>query len=269
MGEAVAAMRWRPGSVVYAMSHTLVRGLAALRRRRAIPGTVVAVVHPHPTLRDGFDKSVLGLDVAITISARVHDELVAAGRSPNSTMLLPWGPDVGFAHYTSTGDNGLVLSTGKTHRDLATLAAGAEEAGVRVRHLGVVPPGTDTRSIEVVPAWPNLRWLEDLQSCAVVAIPLLSAAGTVGLTELNAALAAGKPVVMTKNPYIDVDVEAIGCGRTVPAGDVDGWCGALRDLLLADGQQRIEMGSRGRAFAEEQWNADAFGEGVAAILAAA
>jgi glycosyltransferase involved in cell wall biosynthesis len=103
--------------------------------------------------------------------------------------------------------------------------------------------------------------LFDLRRASVVAIPLTTEAGTVGLTELNDALALGKPVIMTRNRFIDVDIDAIGCGVWVDAGDVDGWTEAL-DRLLSDDALRAEMGRRGKAFAAQHWNADLFGRGV-------
>jgi glycosyltransferase involved in cell wall biosynthesis len=74
---------------------------------------------------------------------------------------------------------------------------------------------------------------------------------------VNDALAMGKPVIMTANPYIDVDLEAIGCGRTVGIGDAVGWETALSDMLQ-DVEGRVLMGARARAFAESEWNYELF-----------
>jgi glycosyltransferase involved in cell wall biosynthesis len=82
---------------------------------------------------------------------------------------------------------------------------------------------------------------------------------------LKDALAMGKPVVITKSPHIDVDVEAIGCGFTVALGDVDGWTDALEKLR--DPAVATAAGSRGRAWAERHWNADVCDAQVAAHIA--
>ena len=107
--------------------------------------------------------------------------------------------------------------------------------------------------------------LGDTCKAAVIAIPLLDPMRLSGLTELNDALALGKPIVMTRTPYIDVDIEAIGCGRWVDPGDVAGWRHALSELW-ADEALRTEMGAAGRQFAERSWNSDLFGAGVVAAI---
>ena len=105
---------------------------------------------------------------------------------------------------------------------------------------------------------PYWQVLADTNAAAIIAIPLLKPNGCTGLTELSDALALGKPILMTRNPYIDADIEAIGCGRWIPVGDLGAWTTAISELM-ADPELRRSMGARGRALAEESWNYEMFG----------
>ena len=107
--------------------------------------------------------------------------------------------------------------------------------------------------------------MDDLRDAAVVAIPIANTDTVVGLTELNDALALGKPVVMTKNEFIDVDIEAIGCGISVAPGDTEGWRRAL-DSLMGNPSRRRAMGRAGREFAVREWNYELFCEQLTLAL---
>jgi glycosyltransferase involved in cell wall biosynthesis len=92
---------------------------------------------------------------------------------------------------------------------------------------------------------------EDLEA-RVLAIPLFESKGSLaGLTSLVDAMALGKPVIMTRNPYIDLDIEACGIGKWVDPGDVDGWADAI-DWFDRHPDESHEMGRRARALVDEQ-----------------
>jgi glycosyltransferase involved in cell wall biosynthesis len=255
--------RERP-AVLYAAdrdSFALYALLASFGWRRR---PTVAVVHPE-VLGDRFRRRiVLGHDVAVAISAVVYDQLLALGRPASTTVLLPWGPDLAFPGYQGTTDE-FVVSSGKTLRDVPTLLAALDGSGIPAR-VHVPARGGSPEGVELRVRLPYAEVLSDLRRASIVVIPLLEATGTAGLTELNDALALGKPVVMTRNRFIDVDVEAVGCGIWVDRGDTAGWRAALQ-RLSADPQLRADMGRRGREFAERSWNAELFGTGLAAAFA--
>lgn len=233
----------------------------ALLRRLGQRRPVVAVVHPQ-VVRTSITSLVLrSYDVVVTISTQLRAQLIDELQlDPARVLCGPYGPDLDWPGYTSRPGSA-VVSTGKTHRDEETLLAalgahggsgvvhtrafeGTRRAGL-VRHVG-------SASYEVV--------MGDLQEAGVVAIPLARVDGTFGVSELNDALALGKPVVMTRNPFIDVDIEAVGCGIWVDPNDVGSWVAAL--AALEDPAVRQGMGRRGRAFAERHWNAQRFGDVV-------
>jgi glycosyltransferase involved in cell wall biosynthesis len=106
--------------------------------------------------------------------------------------------------------------------------------------------------------------IDDMRDASVVAIPMATDR-LLGLTELADALALGKPVVVTRSEFLDVDVEAIGCGRFVEPGDVEGWAAALSELM-GDTDLRRRMGAAARDYAESSCNERMFGEIVVAAL---
>ena len=258
-------LRHPRNTITYAAAEDVVRGAAWLRRRRLWPGRLVGVVHG-PSDGQRTSEALRGLDLAIALSRRIRDELVASGRDPAATITLPWGPDLSFRGYRSNGQD-FVLSSGKTARDVDTLLRGVQDMRTRVKvhTLNDSVGATSWGHVERVVKAPYASVLADLQRCSVVAIPLLTPRWMVGVTELNDALALAKPVVMTRNPFIDCDIEAIGCGLWVEKNDAEGWRTALT-TLASDPALRHEMGRRGRQYAESSWNADLFGAGLVRAL---
>jgi glycosyltransferase involved in cell wall biosynthesis len=260
--QAAMLRRTDANTVIYGGEASLLRGLSTLRRA-GLKLPLVAVAH------GGGGEWIRGLDVAICLTTKARDHLTSRyGRDPALTPLATWGPDLGFASYSSTGED-VVVSAGKTDRDVDTLLRALEGIDVPARIYADRPAG-GRGVVEIVqaaagPPLPYADVLNDLRRASIVAIPLEPGQRAVGLTEINDALALGKPIVMTRTDAIDFDPEQVGCGLSVDPHDVAGWREALR-RLADDAALRAEMGRRGRAFAEDGYNLDAFG---AAVVAAA
>jgi glycosyltransferase involved in cell wall biosynthesis len=304
--EQEAALLWRArggDAVVVAAEAEIVRGLAALGRaatgaaprgrradgarprgrrasgRRGIPllGIVhsrrgvplVGIVHSRPA------AWMRRLDVALCLSSRLRDRLVAHGRDPATTPVASWGPDLAYERYTPTGDD-LVVCAGQTERDPATLLAALRGTGVAAKvYVAADAAPAAEPEIEVVatkiPGAPPIHYagaLEDLRRASVVAIPLADTERLLALSEIGDALALAKPIVMTRTPAIDFDPEAVGCGFTVAPGDVAGWREALMHLA-ADPALRSRLGRRGREWAGQHHNADRFRAAVVDAVALA
>jgi glycosyltransferase involved in cell wall biosynthesis len=250
--EAALARLARGDAIVYAGEATIVSGLARLRRR-GCGAPLVAVVHSRP------GPWTSGLDVAVCLSDAMRARLIERyGRDPARTPLVAWGPDLKFSLYAPTGDD-LIISAGQTARDQATLLRALDGSDLKARVYAGNAPVPDVDGVEVVrgPLRHYGEVLEDLRRASVVAIPLQPDERLLGLTELNDALALGKPVVMTRTEAIDLDPERIGCGFSVEPGDARGWRTAL-ERLQSEPDLRARMGARGRAFAEREHNADVF-----------
>jgi glycosyltransferase involved in cell wall biosynthesis len=278
--DELSIRRIRPRvDLVFAGEPLHVVGLAQLPRRRRPP--LVAVFHQPAPLTAWWRRVVAGFDGIVCLSARVRDQLIREhGRDPETTIALGWGPDRSRELYPPAPDGDVVVAAGKTGRDFGTLVRALDQCGAPARlwtqraALSDVPAQVEVREPQDVPADPGaarqFAWIEArdaLAAAAVIAIPLASADRLTGLSELADALALGKPVVMTRNPFIDVDIEAVGCGRFVDVGDVDGWAKAL-DELMSDATLRAEMGAAGRRYVDTTWNADAFAAGVLELCTA-
>ena len=88
---------------------------------------------------------------------------------------------------------------------------------------------------------------------------------TIGLTSLLDALSVGKPVVMTKNPYIDIDFEKLGIGFKVEVGDVNWWVEKIK-ILLEDQSLSYKMGEKALQLQKSIFNMDKFSEEYIRIL---
>lgn len=253
-------------TLVVAAEPSVLATLGWLRARGLWRRPMVVVAHPSlPPHKGVLSTALRGYDVVLTMSRLIHDALLNdLGRSAERTVLAPCGPDLAWRGYAPVSGDA-VVSSGKTHRDEGTLlsALAATGLGARVHTLGFTGERRSGAVVHVGRAsYPQV--LQDLRAAGVVAIPLRRTDGTFGLTELNDALALGKPVIMTRNPFIDVDVERVGCGVVVDEGDREGWRAALE--RLRDPGLRAAMGARGRVFAESRWNSTRFGEAVEAAV---
>lgn len=263
--------RCAAGALAYAGEPNSLAGLAYLRAVRLRRKPLVTVLHTVPRVTARTRLLLRGYDAVLCLSSHVRDAL--ADRFGVTARFAPWGPALDFPGYLP-GPGDTVVSSGKTNRDQATLLRALDglPAVVYARSPTGLPhvPGVElvtdeTHEDRIAPGGPKFSYghvLQDLVSAAVVAIPLRDPSRVSGLSELNDALALGKPVVVTRTPHLaDVDVEAIGCGVWVDPGDVAGWRAALT-RLLDDSALRARMGEAGRAFAESSWNADLFGAAV-------
>ena len=98
-----------------------------------------------------------------------------------------------------------------------------------------------------------------------IAIPLTETEDLAGLTSLLDAMAVGKPVIMTRNKHIDLDLEKEGIGLWVKPGDLAGWQQAIA-YLLAHPEEAAAMGDRGRRLCETKYNLDVFTNTLARTL---
>jgi glycosyltransferase involved in cell wall biosynthesis len=283
LGQQLAAVRQaRRGSLVYGAAAHNLRALAALRAARLFSTPIVGVFHSAPS--SGFSRgpALRGFDRAIALSRHAERGLVAGGMPAERITVLGWGADLdfpGFAPRVAAAADAPVVATGKTGRDLHTLIEALRETGLRARIYGDRDALSLTapipEAVSVLPVAANdtssapLRYdegvLADLRSAALVAIPLTNMQLLQGLTEVVDALACARPMILTRAPYFDFDIEAIGCGWWVEPGDVRGWSERLT-AATADRERLAQMGRAGRAWAEEHLNAELFTAGLRRVL---
>ena len=255
--------------VWYSGEYRTLSSLLLLRRLRLVRTPIIVVAHDGPAGR--IDAAALrGADMILCNNTEAAHVLKELGIPEGRLQVVSWGPDLDFPGYRSSGSD-YVLSVGKSARDLPTLLAALERTGLPARvyadrevsalWTGRLP---DVEFRDVQPGNtgdPDVLTynyvLDDLQRAAVFAVPLRSPHRPFGLTELADALALAKPIVMTRNPYIDCDVAAIGCGVWIDEGDVEAWAATL-EWLMTNPEVRDQMGRAGRAFAEREWNQSGF-----------
>ena len=167
------------------------------------------------------------------------------------------------------------ITTGKEHRDFATLLKAFAETGLPVEVFTTPDPEYQTllkayeaySNIQVhftVGILPHMLATEVCRSRFVV-ICCQDFPYTVGLTTLVEAFALGLPVVCTRNPKFEMDIEKEGVGIYVDYNDVEGWKQAITYLYTHPEEAR-QMGHNGRNLAEREFNLEHYTYELSVIL---
>jgi glycosyltransferase involved in cell wall biosynthesis len=250
--------------------------LARLRRLGLLRIPLVTLVH-HPLASVLQNRAyVAGHDGLVFLNESVRQlTLDRFGASVKRSATLPWGPDLAFfkpgaADAQAPCD---VLAAGKTNRDFKTLIEAAKGqswlAKVYCAHrnlagVGDVPPNVEVHANESGIVL-NYKQLYEVSAAAqIIAVPLVEVDALAGLTSVVDALALGKPLVMTRNKWLDLDPEAEGFGLTVAPNDVEGWRQAVT-MILGDSSLRERMSQAARDVAQ-RLNMTLFAKGLAGML---
>lgn len=260
---------WRHDyDIVYSACQTTTGLLARLRNLGLFHKPLVALLHHELPEDDASRAFVRGHTRVMCLSRKIRTQLTVVFGVPTERIrVLEWGPDLEFYGSALTELNtqeASVVSIGKTRRDHDTLVAAFKDSTTPLTIVGTPPsqlPSSPT--IKVVPAYEDSRHvpyrevLGIYRHARIVAIPLIKTGSMAGLTSLLDAMALGKPVIMTRNPWIDIDIEAEGIGLWIAPGDVAGWRRAVRELVSDAGRCR-QMGQRARALVETRYNIQNF-----------
>ena len=177
---------------------------------------IVALVHGeyHPSYLAG------SVDGAICLNDNSAERLQALGL--DNVVRVMWGPDLGFRGYEcDPPERFSVVSIGRSGRDMQSLlrALGAVDKVPAVvnTQTSVLPPNTQTfdKLATHTIGTPNFdpmsyaRPIEAYRYASIFVVPLIRQFDTpVGLTEVNDALALGRPIVMTRSRSLGFDIEA-------------------------------------------------------------
>lgn len=199
----------------------------------------------------------------------IDDSLHSPKARPGRMVLGHWGADLDFYDRVMDGGDGRrhgFVSTGKELRDMPTLVEAFNKSGADLDiYVGRDIGGVCYESVfSKLAMEPNVRlhFTERLipyelslkvnrAECVVICCERTKY--TVGLTTVVEALALGLPMVCSRNPQIPVDLDAEGCGISVPYYDVEGWERAIGYISSHPDEAR-EMGRRGRRLAERLYN---------------
>lgn len=104
--------------------------------------------------------------------------------------------------------------------------------------------------------------LERYRQARIIFIPLkiqtVNSGRTLGLTVILDALAIGKPVIMTKNNYLDIDPKDRGFGLSIPSHDVNVWREEILKVIF-DYEKLDRMGINANKLFFEKYNSENFG----------
>jgi glycosyltransferase involved in cell wall biosynthesis len=251
------AMGWLKIPVVRVAHHKINRGRLSL-------------------LRAPFVKlSVKGTDIFPSLSSRVANEISVISRQPQKSFPIPWGPDAKFYSRSSNlGDS--IVAAGRTGRDFRTFCVAASRTRVPVQIIclqkdaRMIPNelGDNVRlSIEQdtdYMKYPEL--LEFYAQARAIAIPMYVVSDSLcGLTSLMDAMGMGKPIIMTRHPLIDIDIEKEGIGKWVAPGDIQGWREAIQ--FFEDNEDEAwAMGQKARKLVDAGMNSKSFANQVMDIF---
>lgn len=268
------------GDLIYAPCQTQTHLLSYLRATGLLRIPVVTLAHHPISPRWPWKVPFLSLQLRGTDAFPSLSRVVAAeigrlsGRSDLSESV-PWGPDLAYYPVPDGSPGTGAVAAGRTGRDFLTFGRAATAAAVPARilclqseGLGAQPGFGPNVTVTAVQNESDLNYralVKALAAARVHAIPLAPGPSLAGLTSLTDALALGKPVIMTRHPLIDVDIEAEGIGRWVAPGDVAAWARALR-WFEDHSDEAAEMGQRARRLAEQRYNSDLFARRMAAIF---
>lgn len=279
---------WRYRSVdgVYAATYSVARLLGLARALGLFKPRVMALAH-FP-LRPGLlDRLALrGVDRLLFLCHAT--ERAVLGRFPavrGSAEYLGWAVDLGFYDAArqqrqrqpppTAGSPLRIVAAGKDNRDYETLVRGVTHGDSAV-HVDIfcsrdcAPAARDRRvTVRGSDSASNPLTIQELvahyAAADVMAIPLRPIDRVAGLTSILDALALGLPVLCTRNPGLDIDIEAIGCGFWVNASDPADWASVI-DRLPRDRGQLAAMGELGRQFAERHLDMAAYSGRVGQLV---
>ena len=224
-----------------------------------------------------------GIDKMFFFSRRLIRDSMKTSKAPEHKLkLVHWGPDLPFydhllqemPDYTPEG----FISTGKENRDVSTLLKAFTETGENME-LYIAETCGDISYKKIIdgfslPEWVRIHYTEGViplllaqkvarKSCIVICC--LEFPYTVGLTTLVEAFALGIPVICSRNPNFEIDIDKEEIGITVEYNDVQGWENAIR--YIADHPEEARrMGANARKLAEERFNLEIFSHEIAESL---
>lgn len=280
--------------VIYSAHHITTAFLAFLRLVRLLDKPIVAIAHRSfkKTLFSQLFTSlfVRGNDRIICLSEATKQHFIQAFGIPEEKLdVLPWCIDIQYEKLRdenivpTSSANPYILSSGRTARDYETLLKAFGQIDCSLKVLGCSPDAAeqDARAVlnkvSQLPSnisfvdrfIPTPEAIDTIMNAYAVAIPLKvygdAPCSAFGITSLLEAMAMAKPVVVTRNRYLGIDVEKEQIGLFVEPGDAEGWRNAIT-FLLENPDLAREMGQRGRKLVKEKYSLEYFTRRIASHL---
>ena len=267
--------------LVYSPCQTQTQLLSYLRGMGLFHAPIVTIAH-HPVdsgrlkrFRRFFLRwQIRGTDAFPSLSSKVARQLDELANQQGYSQVMQWGPDLDY-YPRADGDGSRAVAAGRTGRDFVTFGRAATLAGTQAKIICLaqdrLPEFAEFGQNVEVATMSDERAVSYEELCAefasarVLAVPLCRGESLAGLTSVTDALGVGRPVIMTRHPLIDLDIEKEGIGKWVDCEDVSGWAEALK-WFEQNPEEACEMGRRARAIAERRWNSKKFAEQLIAVI---
>ena len=238
---------------------------------------IIAVCHTRMKKGDNWIKKMYyqmiyrSLDVVFFHSIKNMEESIY-DKSVNSSnaRFLYWGDDLDYIDnmFPKCNKGNFFISTGREQRDYDSLVSAFKDTSfpleIYTNHSNYTNHYDNLETIEGVYANIRIEFVDRNNSstirlakrtseCFCVVIPLLNMHINycLGLTSVVEAMAMGKPIISSYNPYSPVDIEKERIGLVVGSGLT--WKEAI-EYMATHQEEAVEMGKRGRILAEKLFN---------------
>lgn len=228
-----------------------------------------------------------GIDQMFFFSQTLIEDSLKSGKvNAGQLHLIHWGADLDFYDYlrqhlpaaNEEEPEKTFITTGKENRDFTTLLKAFAETGLPLDVFTTPAAGDKNYELllkKYIP-YTNIRihftsgiiphkLATEVAHSKVVVICCLDNPYTVGLTTLVEAFALGLPVICSRNPKFQMDIEKEGTGIYVDYNDTEGWKQAIR-YLYTHPEEAQQMGANGRKLAEREYNLEHYSRELSQIL---
>ncbi|RZS96983.1 glycosyltransferase [Cecembia calidifontis] len=216
-------------------------------------------------------KLLKGYDRVVFLSRKLKQDALNAFKigeeeCKNWLLTIDWGSETSYykKFINEEEEENYAVSNGQTDRDFDTLIEAFRGLDLRLKIFAKADYKPKTNEIpsnvEIFTHWINNNDLCRIYNKAKIVLVCfkMTKSSTLGLTSLFDSMSMGKAVIITENPYIDIDVEKEGVGFIVKEGDVETWKDKI-NILLKDPNLRKEMGKKGLELQNKHFSLEKFG----------
>jgi glycosyltransferase involved in cell wall biosynthesis len=227
-------------------------------------------------------KVLLQFDSSIFLSKPLMDDTVNALEIPQKTKdekfsTANWGPDLQFYKKFNIGipleECTYVISAGHTDRDYETIIEAFRSIDFKLKIFCTKDSIPTTKNlptnVEISTEFiPYIQLLEHYVHARMILIPLKypkEKEGCQGMTGIQDVIAFNKPAVMTRNPFLNLDIESEGFGVFVEKEDITGWVNAINGLLHDFDKLRLMQKAAEHVF-QTKMNTEIFASSLENVL---
>ncbi|AKP50698.1 hypothetical protein CA2015_1250 [Cyclobacterium amurskyense] len=220
-------------------------------------------------------KYILTYDASIFLSKPLLDKTIKRLKIPDKSSkgkfsLAQWGPDITYYERYCLKrkpfeECEFFISAGHTDRDFETLIEAFRSLDYKLKIF--CTPKSIPKTVDLPPnveVNSQVLTFHDLipfyQRSLAILIPLKYPhfkEGCQGMTSIQDVVSFGKPMIMTRNPCLNLNVEKEGIGYTVAMYDIEGWKEKLK-ILKENRDIWNEMGKNSQLTFKQKFNSEIF-----------